>query len=339
MQIFLNILYLVIGLALLIFGADFFVSGASSLAKKLKIPSIIIGLTVVAIGTSLPELVVSVISTIKGNVDISIGNVLGSNMANMLLILGVVACIKPVNVKKTTRSFDLPFMALVTILLLIFSADTILDGRDSLLSRSECIVFLLLFVFYMYKQIKNAKESQKAPFVNDGTTNQEFSQTNEPEKDDIKIMPGWRITLYIIFGLGGVVGGGELVSISSKFLALAAGMSDALVGLTVVALGTSLPELVTSIVAARKGEHDLALGNVLGSNIMNIILILGVVGTISSIAISTVVLTDLLILACLTVAFLVMCFTHKKINRIEGLICLLMYFGYMAFAIVRNYAF
>lgn len=338
MQIFLNIVYLIVGLALLIFGADFFVSGASALAKKMKIPSMIIGLTIVAIGTSMPELVVSVISAIKGNADISIGNVLGSNMANMLLIVGVVTCIKPINVKKTTRQFDLPFMALVTTLLLIFSADQVLDGRDSILSRSECIVFLLLLAYYMFKQIKNVKEMHKAPFET-GDNQTEFSQAPEEEKDDIKMLPGWRIALYMIFGLAGVVGGGELVSMSSKFLALAAGMSDALVGLTIVALGTSLPELVTSIVAVRKGEHELALGNVLGSNIMNIVLILGVVGTIGSIAISTVVLTDLLILTCLTFVFLIMCYTQKQFSRWEGAIALVLYLSYIAFAIVRNYAF
>lgn len=339
MQIFLNIVYLIAGLALLIFGADFFVSGASSLAKKMKIPSMIIGLTIVAIGTSMPEFVVSVISAIKGNADISTGTVLGGNMANMLLVVGVVTCIKPINVKKTTRQFDLPFMALVTTLLLIFSADQILDGRDSVLSRSECIVFLLLLVYYMYKQIKNVKEAQKAPFeAQQGVDGVEFSQQLEA-KDDIKILPGWRMALYMIFGLAGVVGGGELVSMSSKFLALVAGMSDALVGLTIVALGTSLPELVTSIVAVRKGEHELALGNVLGSNIINIVLILGVVGTIGSIAISTVVLTDLLILTCLTFVFLIMCYTQKQFSRWEGAIALVLYLSYIAFAIVRNYAF
>ena len=338
MQIFLNILYLVIGLALLIFGADFFVSGASSLAKKLKIPTMIIGLTIVAIGTSLPELVVSIISTIKGNADISIGNVIGSNMANMLLIVGVVACIKPIDVKKTTRHFDLPFMALMTLLLLIFSADSVLDGRENVLARSECIVFILLLIYYMLKQIINVKRQQKAPYMQSPEENGvEFSA--EQPKDEIKILPGWRIALYTIFGLAGVVGGGELVSMSSKFLALAAGMSDALVGLTIVALGTSLPELVTSIVAVRKGEHELALGNVLGSNIMNIILILGVVGTISSIAISAVVLTDLLILTCMTIIFLVMCYSKKRFSRIEGVLSLLLYVSYIAFAIVRNYAF
>lgn len=340
MQIFLNILYLIIGFVLLIFGADFFVSGASSLAKKMKIPSIVIGLTIVAVGTSLPELVVSVISAIKGSPDISVGNVIGSNMANMFLIVGVVALMRPIDVKKTTRQFDLPFMALTTTILLLFSADQILDGRDNLLTRSECIIFLMLFVYYIIKQIINVKKS-KAPYTElMDAKDESFSakkESEEEQKNDVKILPSWRIALYMIFGLAGVVGGGELVSMSSKFLALAAGMSDALVGITVVALGTSLPELVTSIVAARKGEHELALGNVLGSNIMNIVLILGVVGTIGSIAVSAVVLTDLLILTCCTLAFLVMCYSKKRISRIEGAIALLLYLGYIAFAIARNY--
>ena len=350
MGIFLNIVYLIAGLALLVVCADLFVGGASSLAKKLKVPTIIIGLTIVAIGTSLPELVVSVISAIKGNVDISIGNVIGSNLANMFLIVGVVAVIVPINVKKATMNFDLPFLALVTVLLLLLGCDAFINGASSnVISRTESIIFIALLVYYITKQIISAKkghfvdpkELEKKHDENKQaikSDDQEETKTGESD-DEIKIMKGWKIALYIIIGLAGVVGGGELVSISSKFLALKAGMSDALVGLTIVALGTSLPELVTSIVAIKKGEHDLALGNVLGSNIMNIILILGVVGTISAITISTAVLTDLIILTVSTIIFIVMCYTKKRVSRLEGLLALVLYFGYMAFAIIRNYAF
>ncbi len=344
MDIFLNIIYLIIGLALLIVCADLFVGGASSLAKKLKVPTIIIGLTIVAIGTSLPELVVSVISAIKGNVDISIGNVIGSNLANMFLIVGVVAIIVPINVKKATMNFDLPFLALVTILLLLFGCDTILNGTSAnAISRSESIIFIALLVYYITKQVISAKkgyfvdlsEVKKQHDENEKLTEEQPAEAEE----EIKIMKGWKIALYIIIGLAGVVGGGELVSMSSKFLALKAGMSDALVGLTIVALGTSLPELVTSVMAIKKGEHDLALGNVLGSNIMNIILILGVVGTISAIPVSALILTDLAILTGATIVFIVMCYTKKRVSRLEGVLALALYFGYMAFAIIRNYAF
>ncbi|MBR1890585.1 MAG: calcium/sodium antiporter [Clostridia bacterium] len=339
MQIFLNIVYLIGGLALLIVGANYFVSGASALAKKMKVPTIIIGLTIVAIGTSLPELVVGVITAIQGNSDISIGNVVGSNMANMLLIVGVVACMKPINVKRTTRKFDLPFLGLVSILLLLFGSDKYLDSTSAnVLSRVESVVFLLLLFYYLYRQIKAVKKPNELEF-RDPSITEEVLPAKQEEEETVKDLKGWQIALFMILGLGGVVGGGELVSISSKFLALKMGMSDALVGLTVVALGTSLPELVTSIVAVKKGEHELALGNVLGSNIMNIVLILGMVGAITPVSISTDMLVDLLIMACCTIAFIIMCYTKKQISRIEGVILLTIYAGYLAFAIARNYAF
>lgn len=339
MQIFLNIVYLIGGLALLIVGANYFVSGASALAKKMKVPTIIIGLTIVAIGTSLPELVVGVITAIQGNSDISIGNVVGSNMANMLLIVGVVTCMKPINVKRTTRKFDLPFLGLATILLLLFGSDKYLDSASAnVLSRVESVVFLLLLFYYLYRQIKSVKKPNELEF-RDPSITEEVLPAKQEEEETVKDLKGWQIALFMILGLGGVVGGGELVSISSKFLALKMGMSDALVGLTVVALGTSLPELVTSIVAVKKGEHELALGNVLGSNIMNIVLILGMVGAITPVSISTDMLVDLLIMACCTIAFIIMCYTKKQISRIEGVILLTIYVGYLAFAIARNYAF
>lgn len=350
MEIFLNILFLIIGMVLLIKGADFFVSGASAVAKKLKVPSIIIGLTIVAVGTSLPELAVSITSAIKGSVDLAVGNVVGSNIANMCLILGLSAIFNKIVLQDDTRKFDLPFLILVTGLLLLFSCDVFLDGAtQSVVSRTESIVLLGLLVFYTITQIKHAKAKnqfcestepvvEKTDFDNDKKDNSEVGNEKPVEKKD-KELKVWQIVVYLIIGLAAVVFGGECVSSTAKFLALKAGMSEALVGLTIVAVGTSLPELATSIIAAKKGETDLALGNVIGSNIANIILILGVVGVITPMAVSKTILTDLLILFVFTLVFVFMSLRKKQVGKMEGIILLCMYVSYITFAIVRNYCF
>lgn len=350
MEIFLNILFLIIGMVLLIKGADFFVSGASAVAKKLKVPSIIIGLTIVAVGTSLPELAVSITSAIKGSVDLAVGNVVGSNIANMCLILGLSAIFNKIVLQDDTRKFDLPFLILVTGALLLFSCDVFLDGAtESVVSRTESIILLGLLVFYTVTQIKHAKAKnqfcestqpvvEKTDFEND---KKEDSQSNEekPVEKKEKELKVWQIVVYLIIGLAAVVFGGECVSSTAKFLALKAGMSEALVGLTIVAVGTSLPELATSIIAAKKGETDLALGNVIGSNIANIILILGLVGVITPMAVSQTILTDLLILFVFTLVFVFMSLRKKQVGKMEGIILLCMYISYITFAVVRNYCF
>ncbi len=350
MEIFLNILFLIIGMVLLIKGADFFVSGASAVAKKLKVPSIIIGLTIVAVGTSLPELAVSITSAIKGSVDLAVGNVVGSNIANMCLILGLSAIFNKIVLQEDTRKFDLPFLILVTGLLLLFSCDVFLDGAtQSVVSRTESIVLLGLLVFYTITQIKHAKAKnqfcestepvvEKTDFDNDKKENAEAGEEKPVEKKE-KELKVWQIVVYLIIGLAAVVFGGECVSSTAKFLALKAGMSEALVGLTIVAVGTSLPELATSIIAAKKGETDLALGNVIGSNIANIILILGLVGVITPMAVSQTILTDLLILFVFTLVFVFMSLRKKQVGKMEGVILICMYISYITFAVVRNYCF
>lgn len=350
MEIFLNVLFLIIGMVLLIKGADFFVSGASAVAKKLKVPSIIIGLTIVAVGTSLPELAVSITSAIKGSVDLAVGNVVGSNIANMCLILGLSSIFNKIVLKEDTRKFDLPFLILVTGLLLLFSCDVFLDGAtQSVVSRTESIVLLGLLVFYTITQIKHAKAKnqfcersepvvEKTDFDDDKKENTEAGEEKPVEKKE-KELKVWQIVVYLIIGLAAVVFGGECVSSTAKFLALKAGMSEALVGLTIVAVGTSLPELATSIIAAKKGETDLALGNVIGSNIANIILILGLVGVITPMAVSQTILTDLLILFVFTLVFVFMSLRKKQVGKMEGIILLCMYISYITFAVVRNYCF
>lgn len=396
METFLNILFLIIGLALLIKGADFFVSGASAIAKKFKVPAMLIGLTIVALGTSLPELSVSVASAIKGSTDMSVGNIVGSNMMNMLLILGIVAIIHPVPITKSNKKIDFPFLIVLTMLLLVFSADVILNGdAQNMISRTESIVYLAMLVFYITILVINANLSKKLPFAKEDELNFSGEMTSQTEKETIskdedkgenkletnlistldndensqknlqtsenqnqnfikqkeksnikfkkeknkdKILKGWQIALCLIFGLAAVVFGAECVSTTAQFLAIKIGMSEALVGLTIVSVGTSLPELATSIAASRRGDNQMALGNILGSNVINIALVLGLVGVISPVAITSAILIDMLILTIFTIIFSVICMTSKKeIRRWVGILLLIMYIAYITFAIVRNY--
>lgn len=337
MAIFLNILFLIVGLALLINGADFFVKGASSIAKKLKVSTMIIGLTIVSMGTSLPELAVSISTAISGSTDMSIGNVVGSNMFNMLVCLGVVALFSPVHMKASTRKIDFPFLIALTGILMIFGLDRFLDGVDKdFLSRTESILLLALLALYLYVTITNAKKSRKTftPQTNDLNLPE-----GEVQEEEIKVLTTTQTILCLVLGLAAVVFGGQCVSTTSQFLAIKMGMSEGLVGLTIVALGTSLPELVTAVMAVRQGENDLALGNVIGSNIFNIALILGVVGVITQIDITTEMLTDIITLMGFTLVFISLCLTRNVLKKKEGIFLIFLYFAYMAFAIVRNYCF
>ncbi len=354
MPIFLNILFLIIGMALLIKGADFFVSGASEIARRLKVPAMFIGLTIVALGTSLPELSVSITSAISGSIDMSVGNIVGSNLFNMLLILGLIAMFKPVVMEDSTKKIDLPFLIAVTGILMLFGFDRFLNGEtENMLSRTESIILIILLILYLYILITNANRKRKRQLKQE----KYIAEMQKNEVDDFvvfgkditnesnlaatpeKTLKVWQIILYVVLGLAAVVFGGECVSSTAQYLALAMGMSEALVGLTIVAVGTSLPELVTSVVAAKKGENDLALGNVIGSSIMNISLILGSVGLIAQAPISMAIVTDIVILFVSTIIFSVMCIKGKNITKLEGAILFGMYISYLAFAIVRNYCF
>ena len=341
MEIFLNILLLIYGLVLLIGGANFFVNGSSAIAKRFKVPSIIIGLTIVAIGTSLPELAISVTSAIKGSVDMSVGNIVGSNLFNMLIIIGITACMSPIIVQKSSKKFDFPFMIIVTLFLLLFSCNSMLENSDTnSINRIESLFLLILFGFYIYFNVRIAKKEKSfvemyEEYKTDKIQNTDKTQNNE-EKKDLKF---WVIIIYIVVGLASVVVGGDCVSSSAQLLASKAGMSEGLIGLTIVAFGTSLPELATAIVAARKGENDLALGNILGSNILNILLIIGSVGVISTVTVSSTMLVDLALLFVFTLIFSFLALRKSKIGRKEGIILILMYLTYLTFAIVRNYCF
>ena len=327
-------------MALLIKGADFFVGGASAVAKRLKVPAIFIGLTIVALGTSLPELSVSIASAISGSIDMSVGNVVGSNMFNMLVVIGCIAVVSSVPMNKSTNKIDFPFMVAITGVFVLFGFDKFLNGaEENILSRSESIILIILLALYLSILIFNANRTRKRKIKQEKYLQSKNVEIKPNEEDEVKDMSVWKIILYLILGLSAVVFGGECVASTAEFLAIKMGMSEALVGLTIVAVGTSLPELVTSIVAAKKGENDLALGNVVGSNIINISLILGTVGLIAQAPISTEILTDMVILLVSTVVFVICCVQRAKISKWEGILFISMYVAYLAFAIIRNYCF
>ena len=252
----MDYIILILGFVLLIKGADIFVDAASNIAKKFKIPSIIVGLTIVSLGTSAPELAVSLISSMEGSNGIAIGNVLGSNIFNTLMVLGITAIIMPILIKKSTMFKDYLVNIVVSLGLLILTFGRTLFNKEAELSRLSGIILLIGCIIYTFYLIKTAKNSD--------------AEEEEEDSNDYKI--GASI-VKIIIGIIGIVVGGNLVVNSSSSIAYSFGLSDKLVGLTIVAMGTSLPELVTSIIAAIKGENDIAIGNVLGSNIFNILLI------------------------------------------------------------------
>ena len=317
----MDFIILIIGFFLLIKGADIFVDGASSIAKKIGIPSVIVGLTIVSLGTSAPELAVSLISSFNGNNGIAVGNVLGSNLFNTLVVLGGTAIVAPLLIKKSTIKRDYIATLVVTILtcFLIFG---VVPKSENMLSRISGIILLVVCVVYMFILVKAAKKD---------------SVKDEENTSEIKMSKN---ILLSLIGVVGIVFGGNLVVDSATNIAYALGMSEKLVGLTIVAVGTSLPELVTSIVAALKGENDIALGNVLGSNIFNLVLILGASATISPITVSGVMLIDFIILIAVTLFIGALIFLNKKeekrLGRLEGIILVGIYVAYLAYIIMRN---
>ncbi len=327
MKILLDVVILIAGFIALIKGADWFVDGAAALAKKLKVPGLIIGLTVVAMGTSAPELAVSTSAAIQGANELAVSNVVGSNLFNTLMVLGICALIHPLPVGDSVLTRDFPVNLGVTFLLLIGSCYMLLmnggllnvamSDNVGIVSRWLGLILLAIFVCYIVYLIHDARKNP--------------AKTEEEYED----MPGWKCFLLIIIGIALIVAGGEAVVYGAKNIALAAGMTETLVGLTIVALGTSLPELVTSIVAARKGETGMAVGNVVGSNIFNVLLILGVSSAIHPIAVNAASVWDLYILIGIGILTYVFGLTKKAIKRPEGAVMVLLYFAAMAFAIVR----
>ena len=312
---------LVIGFIILIKGADFFVDGASSIAKIAKMPTLLIGLTIVAFGTSAPEAAVSINAALKGSNDIAIGNVIGSNIFNLLVAVGLSAMIRPIKVQKTTIIKEYPLSIYSVALLIILSLDNLFAGNDAnLLTRGDGLILLLGFGVFMFYLIEMAVLSKEA----------------DDEVEEIVKLPLSKSIIFSILGLVGIVFGGDMVVKSATDIALHVGMSETLVGLTIVAVGTSLPELVTSVTAARKGESDIAIGNIIGSGLFNIFFVLGVSATIHPIAVSSKLIFDFIILAIVTVISHLFAYSKKEVDKKEGFALTAMYIAYMVYIIIRN---
>lgn len=311
----MSLVYLLIGFLFLVKGADMFVDGSSAIAKKLGIPSLIIGLTIVAFGTSAPEAAVSITAGLSGQNEIALGNVIGSNIFNLLFIVGVCATIKPLNVHKSIITRDFPLSILGVVVLLFCGLDLFFNEADiNTISHVEGLLLLCFFAVFIYATSMSALSDRQ-------------------EKDEkMEIMPWSKSFLYLALGLTGIIAGGQLVVNGASELAYMLGLSKQFVALTIVAIGTSLPELVTSFVATRKGETDIAMGNVIGSNVFNIFFILGMSATLSPLTITNATMIDLLVL--LVGSLFVYMFAYRgTIKKPAGIMMLLMYAGYTIYLI------
>ena len=323
-MIIIPVLYLIVGFVLLVKGADFFVEGASSIAKRMHIPTIVIGLTIVAFGTSAPELAVSLSAAIKGSNDIAIGNVVGSNIFNLLVVIGVSAMISPLTVKRSMIKKDYPLSIFAAVLLGVLCLDSVLfHAKETTLGRMDGVSLLVCFVFFMYITVREGLRGRK-----------DAKKEHEDEVENMSFPIGKSIVLLVV-GLAGIVFGGDTVVEGAKEIARAFGLSEALIGLTIVAIGTSLPELVTSIVAAKKGESDIALGNVVGSNLFNIFFILGCSATILPMHVSGTYIYDIGLLIIVSVLAFIPIAKSKKVGRVMGGVMTLAYVAYTVYLIMR----
>ena len=305
---------LLVGFVLLIKGADFFVEGSSNVAKKLRIPSIIVGLTIVAMGTSLPELAVSATASLAGNNAIAISNVVGSNMFNLIVVCGACALFAPLAISKEILKKDFPIAIGCGVLLLVMG----IIGME--VCRIDGVVLCILFITYISILVRAALKARAA------TKDEEVVE---------KTIPVWLCIIYIVGGIAAIKFGGDFVVNGAVTIAGKLGLSENLIGLTIVAVGTSLPELVTSIVASRKNEVEMAVGNVLGSNVFNVLLILGVAGTISPMAFIMENVIDIAILTAASLLIYVFAWTKERIDRKEGIVMLAMYASYLVYICIR----
>ncbi|GAB4285242.1 MAG: calcium/sodium antiporter [Candidatus Dojkabacteria bacterium] len=315
-----DLIILLASLALVIFSANILIEGASSVAKRFKVSDLVIGLTIVAFGTSLPEMVVSILAGVKGNAELTVGNAIGSNITNILLILGLTSIIYPVKIRNNTIWKEIPLSLLAALVAGIVANDMIFDNLvENSILRSEGLVLIGFFIIYLYYTFEVARTGEKE------------------EEEPVRVMSIPRALIFIAGGILGLVIGGEFSVSSASTLAKAAGLSDAIIGLTVIAIGTSLPELTTSVIAAFKKKADVAVGNIVGSNIFNIFWILGLSSTLSPIVIESDLRIDFLFLILATILMFISLFTFKKrrIDRKEGLFFVLLYVVYIAINIAR----
>ena len=306
----MEIIYLLIGIGIILWGADIMTDGAVGIASRMGISELVIGLTVVAMGTSAPELFVSLMSAVDGAPGMAVGNVIGSNLFNILVIGGLSALVAPITVAKKTVNRDIALMTAASIVMLLL-------GLDDSLGRIDCIILFALFIVFIINTIRVANAGK----ITDGVKNKKVE------------LPVWRAILYVLIGLACLVGGGKLFVMGATILAQKLGVSDAIIGLTVVAAGTSLPELATSLVAAARGKSDLAIGNVVGSCVFNILLILGLTGIISPLNMAGITVIDIVVMAVSPCVFWLFSHSKLKIERWEGAVLFLIYVGYIVYRI------
>lgn len=307
MTIILQFVLLVVGFVLLMKGADWFVDGASKIADKFGIPHLVIGLTIVAFGTSAPEAAVSISAALKGSVDLAISNVVGSNIMNVLLILGLSSIIYPLAVKKSAIRFDIPFVFVISLLLLAFGM------TDGSIGRMDGLIFWALLIIYIIYMVQLTKKGQEA--------GEDFETAGEEDKL-------WKLLLMIAVGIVMIVAGSNVTVDAASNIALEFGMTERLIGLTIVAFGTSLPELVTSCIAARKKETDIAVGNIVGSNLFNILFVLGTSAVITPIAYTSEFIFDNVVAALVMVVLWLFVFRKQKLSRTGGAVMLVLYAAY-----------
>ena len=330
MQYVLPYIFLIGGFVLLVKGADVFVDGSSGIARLFKIPSLVIGLTIVAFGTSAPEAAVSITASITGQTGIAVGNISGSNIFNILVVLGICAMIKPISVQRSIMNRDYLLMLIACVAFFVVSADIWLGSGTNMVSRGDGIILALFFCIFMYMTIRSALKGRNEPTTLPDVPHE--APKEEKAEPPVKLP---KSIIMAILGLAGVVIGGQLVVNGASDIAKSFGASETLIGVTVVAIGTSLPELVTSIMAARKGENDIAVGNVIGSNIFNILFIISAASIINPLTLDLESLIDMIIMFAVTVMVYLFAVTKKKITRVEGGIMTAMYVAYTAYAIIR----
>ena len=321
------ILLLAVGFAFLVKGADFFVEGSSSIAKKLKVPPIIIGLTIVAMGTSLPETAVSVTASLVQNNELAVSNVVGSNIFNLMIVIGVCSILTPIMVQKATVVRDIPLSLGCALVLLVLGISGLGDKAGMTLGHADGVIFLIVFAGYIFTMVRSAMKARAA--------GQKVEIEGVEECDNMKELSYGKSILFLIVGAAAIAFGGDLTVDTASRIAIELGMSQTLVGLTIVSIGTSLPELVTSVVAARKNEVDMAVGNAVGSNIFNILMVLGISSAISPVALIRENIIDIVLLMVFSVMVWIFAGTRKKIERKEGIIMVVVYLVYCAYIIAR----
>ena len=307
----LNLVFIVVGIALVLWGADRLTDGAVALADRMGISQVVIGLTVVAMGTSMPEFTISLLSAIKGTSGLAVGNVIGSNIFNSLLIVGISAVVAPMLILKSTVRKDIPFALVASVMLYLLS-------QDGQISRWDAAILFVFFMIFMTITIKESK-----------------SADSKKEDTQIKSIKVWKAVAFLLIGLTGLILGSNIFVNGATKLATTLGVSDAVIGLTIVAGGTSLPELATSVVASRKGNSGIAIGNVLGSNVFNILMILGITGLITPMSIHGITQVDLTMLVVSMILLWLFSFTKYKIERWEGAILSILFIGYIVYLILQ----